>query len=385
MIAKIIEFSIRNKFLVLLLTGILIALGVWGTYNIRLDAIPDLSDVQVIIITEYPGQNPEVVDNQVTYPLTSALLSVPGAKAVRGYSMFELSFVYVLFDDNTDIYWARSRVLEYLNFARDRLPSGVQPKLGPDATGLGWVYQYVLYPGYYSPDHPKGLWHDAEQDKWYASADQAPKDRREHVVKVRAWEQPGKDPVTGKDLVSSGQDLASLRSLQDWYLRYPLSSVEGVSEVAPIGGFVKQYQIIVDPQKLQAYNLPLRDVMMAVQRSNNDVGGSVIELAENEYMVRSRAYVKGLEDLKKIPVGMGRAQSGVGDGMNAATPTAGAASKGTPILLGEIATVQIGGEMRRGVGELNGAGEAVGGVIISRFGENAFKVIQDAKAKLADL
>ena len=178
MIAKIIELSIRNKFLVLLLTGILIGLGVWGTYNIRLDAIPDLSDVQVIIITDYPGQNPEVVDQQVTYPLTSAMLSVPGATDVRGYSMFELSFVYVLFDDNTAIYWARSRVLEYLNVARDRLPAGVEPKLGPDATGLGWVYQYVLFPGYYSPDHPKGLWRDADKVRWYAKPEDAPADRR---------------------------------------------------------------------------------------------------------------------------------------------------------------------------------------------------------------
>ena len=387
MIAKIIEFSIRNKFLILLLTAIVTGLGVWGTYNIRLDAIPDLSDVQVIIVTEYPGQNPQVVDDQVTYPLTSALLSVPGAKDVRGYSMFELSFVYVLFDDNTDIYWARSRVLEYLNFARDRLPAGVQPKLGPDATGVGWVYQYVLFPGYYSKDHPKGLWHDAKQDKWYAKQDDTPADRREHVTKVRAWEKPGNDPITGTPLLSSGQDLASLRSLQDWYLRYPLSSVEGVSEVAPIGGFVKQYQVILDPQKLQAFNLPLRDVMMAIQRSNNDVGGSVIELAENEYMVRSRGYLKGIEDIKAIPVGMPKPMSsGGGDPMGGrGVARAGASARGTPVLLGDVANVTIGGEMRRGVGELNGTGEAVGGVIVSRFGENAFKVIQDAKAKLAEL
>ena len=357
MIARIIEFSIRNKFLVLLLTAIVTALGVWGTYNIRLDAIPDLSDVQVIIVTEYPGQNPQVVDDQVTYPLTSALLSVPGATDVRGYSMFELSFVYVLFDDSTDIYWARSRVLEYLNFARDRLPAGVQPKLGPDATGVGWVYQYVLYPGYYCPDHPK----------------------------ERGFEKPGNCPIDGKPLVSSGQDLASLRSLQDWYLRYPLSSVEGVSEVAPIGGFVKQYQVILDPQKLQAFNLPLRDVMMAIQRSNNDVGGSVVEMAENEYMVRSRGYLKGVEDLRKIPVGMPRS-AGQGAGAMGADAAASVASqRGTPILLGDVATIQIGGEMRRGVGELDGQGEAVGGVIISRFGENAFKVIQDARAKLFEL
>src|SRR5215217_9366595 len=179
MIARIIDFSVRNRFLVLLLTGMLIAGGVWSTYNIRLDAIPDLSDVQVIVVTDYAGQNPQVVDDQVTYPLTTAMLAVPGATVVRGYSMFELSFVYVLFDEGTDIYWARSRVLEYLNFTRDRLPKGVQPKLGPDATGLGWVYQYVLYPGHYSPDHPAGLWHDEKAGKWYAKPDEAPKDRRD--------------------------------------------------------------------------------------------------------------------------------------------------------------------------------------------------------------
>src|SRR5688500_10700872 len=354
MIQKIIQFSINNRLLIALLTLILTALGIWSAYNIRLDAIPDLSDVQVIIVTEYPGQNPEVVDDQVTYPLTTAMLSVPGSTVVRGYSMFELSFVYVLFDDNTDIYWARSRVLEYLNFARDRLPASVQPKLGPDATGVGWLYQYVLFPGYYSPDHPKGLWHDPKDDKWYENPEQAPKDRREHLAKVRAWEKPGNDPLTGKPLVASGQDLASLRSLQDWYLRYPLSSVEGVSEVPPIGGFVKQYQVILDPQKLQAFNLPLRDVMMAIQRSNNDVGGSVIELSENEYMVRSRGYIKGVEDLKKIPVGMPRPAAAGADGMRGGVAAgASAAARGTPVLLGDVANIVIGGEMRRGVGELN--------------------------------
>ena len=365
MIGKIIEFSIRNRFLVLLMTLVVTALGVWATFNIRLDAIPDLSDVQVIVVTEYPGQNPEVVDDQVTYPLTSALMSVPGATVVRGQSMFELSFVYVLFDDSTDIYWARSRVLEYLNFARDRLPKGVEPKLGPDATGVGWVYQYVLYPGYYSPDHPKGFWRDEQQDNWYAKKDDAPKDRREKLTKVRAFVEPGKDPLTGTALLPANQDLAQLRSLQDWYLRYPLTGVDGVSEVASIGGFVKQYQVIVDPQKLQAFRLPLKDVMMAIQRSNNDVGGSVVELSENEYMVRSRGYIKGLKDLEEVPVALG--------------------DKGTPVLLRDVATLQIGGEMRRGVGEYNGVGEAVGGVVVSRFGENAYKVIKDAKAKLFEL
>lgn len=366
MIAKVIEFSVRNRFLVLLLTLMLIAAGVWASYNIRLDAIPDLSDVQVIIVTEFPGQNPQVVEDQITYPLSSALLSVPGATVVRGYSMFELSFVYVLFDDATDLYWARSRVLEYLNFARDRLPKGVEPKLGPDATGLGWVYQYVLYPGYFSPDHPKGLWHDQQQDRWYARLKDAPADRRAQLKRVRGFEQPGNDPITGTPLAPSDQDLARLRSLQDWYLRFPLTAVEGVSEVASIGGFVKQYQVVLDPQELQAYGLSLNDIRAAIERSNNDVGGSVLELSEHEYMVRSRAYLKVLDDLRRVPVGA------VGDG-------------GTPIPLEAVATLQVGSEARRGIGELDGIGEAVGGVIISRFGENALKVIQDTKSKLAEL
>ncbi len=365
MIAKIIEISVRHRFLVLLLSGIVTLLGVWASFNIRLDAIPDLSDVQVIVVTDYPGQNPQVVDDQVTYPLASALLGVPGATDVRGFSMFELSFVYVIFDDSTDIYWARSRVLEYLNFARDRLPAGVQPKLGPDATGLGWVYQYVLYPGWYSPDYPDGIWHDKKTDKWYAKPDDAPQGVRSELTKVRAFEQPGKCPITGKDLVSANQDLSQLRSLQDWYLRYPLTSVEGVSEVATIGGFVKQYQVVLDPQRLQAFGLSVGDVMEKVQRSNNDVGGSVVEQAENELMVRSRAYLRGVSDIESISLKLG--------------------TEGTPVLLRDVASVQVGGEARRGVGELDGRGEAVGGIIVARFGENAFKVIADAKAKLGEL
>jgi Cu(I)/Ag(I) efflux system membrane protein CusA/SilA len=365
MIARLIEFSIRNRFLVLLVTAALVGAGLWSTFTVRLDAIPDLSDVQVIVTAEFPGQNPEVVDQQVTYPLASAMLSVPGATVVRGLSMFEQSFVYVLFEDGTDIYWARSRVLEYLNFARDRLPGGVEPKLGPDATGVGWVYQYTLYPGYYSPDHPKGLWRDPESDRWFAAPDEAPAPRRDALVRVRAWEQPGADPLSGTPLVSANQDLAQLRSLQDWYLRYPLASVEGVSEVAPIGGFVKQYQVLLDPQRLQAFGLALRDVADAIERSNNDVGGSVIELGETEYMVRSRAYLRGLDDLARVPVGLG-------DG-------------GTPVLLGDVATLQIGGQARRGLGEYNGVGEAVGGVVVARFGANAYKVIQDIKARLPAL
>lgn len=365
MIARIIELSVKNRVLVLLLTAALVGLGVWGVSSIRLDAIPDLSDVQVIVVTDYPGQNPEVVEDQVTYPLASAMLAVPGATVVRGFSMFELSFVYVLFADGTDIYWARSRVLEYLNFARDRLPEGVQPKLGPDATGVGWVLQYVLFPGWYCADHPQGLWQDADEQRWYATPDDAPEDRRDALARVRGFKEPGTCPLGGKPLLSSGQDLASLRGLQDWYLRYPLTAVPGVAEVASIGGFVKQYQVVLDPRRLQAFALPLGDVVTAIQRSNDDVGGSVVELAEHEYMVRSRAYVKGLDDLALVVVGTG--------------------TGGTAILLRDVAVLQVGGEARRGIGEYDGIGEAVGGVVISRFGENAFQVIQDAKKALAEL
>jgi len=365
MIARIIELSVHNRLMVLLLTLMLVGAGVWSIFHIRLDAIPDLSDVQVIVTTEFPGQNPEVVDQQVTYPLASAMLAVPGSTAVRGFSMFEQSFVYVLFEDGTDIYWARSRVLEYLNFARDRLPQGVEPKLGPDATGVGWVYQYVLYPGYYSPDNPRGFWHDEASGRWYSAPEQAPQDRRDKLVRVRAFEEAGTDPLTGRELVRAEFDLAELRSLQDWYLRYPLTSVEDVSEVASIGGFVKQYQVVLDPQRLQAYGLALRQIVEAIGRSNNDVGGSVVELSENEYMVRSRGYLRGLEDLARVPVGLGEG--------------------GTPVMLGDVATLQIGGEARRGVGELDGEGEAVGAIVVARFGANAFKVIGDVKAKLAEL
>ncbi|MDB5326892.1 MAG: cation efflux system inner rane protein [Phycisphaerales bacterium] len=365
MIARIIELSVRNRFMVLLLTAMLVAGGIWATLHISLDAVPDLSDVQVIVTTGYSGQAPNVVEDQVTYPLTTAMMGIPHAKVVRGISMFEQSFVYIIFDDGTDIYWARSRVLEYLNFVKDRLPGNVEPKLGADATGVGWVYQYVLYPGYYDARHPQGLWHDEQQDKWYADPMQAPADRHEALVKVRAFEKPGTSPLDGQPLVSSNQDLASLRSLQDWYLRYQLTAVPNVAEVAPIGGFVKQYQVVLKPERLLAYNLPVGTIMTAIQRSNNDVGGSVVEMSENEYMVRSRGYLKGLTDLANVPVGVG--------------------GGGTPIMLSDVATLQIAGEERRGIGEWNGEGEAVGGIVIARFGTNAYQVIHDAKAKLADL
>ncbi len=365
MIAKIIELSIKNKALVVILTALLVTLGIWGMLTIRLDAIPDLSDVQVIVITDYPGQAPDVVEDQVTYPLTTALLAVPGSVVVRGFSMYEVSMVYVLFEDGTDLYWARSRVLEYLNFARDRLPAGVEPKLGPDATSLGWVYQYILHPGHFCPKHPQGLWQDPREGRWYETRERAPLDRQPQTARVRSFVEPGKCPIDGEPLVAANFDLAQLRSLQDWYLRYELTAIDGVAEVAAFGGFVKEYQVTVEPEKLRAFGLPIKDVAMAIERSNQEVGGSVVEIAENEYMVRSRGYLRGLDDLGAVVVGVG--------------------SGGTAIHLRDVATLQIGGQARRGIGEWNGKGEAVGAVVIARSGENAYKVIGDVKERLADL
>jgi len=309
MIEKIIEFSVKNKFLVILGTLFVIFGGTYALLKTPLDAIPDLSDVQVIVFTEYPGQAPQVVEDQVTYPLTTAMLAVPFAKVVRGYSFFGLSFVYIIFEDGTDMYWARSRVLEYLNFVAGRLPRGVTPSLGPDATGVGWVYEYVL-----------------ESDR---------------------------------------HDLSQLRSIQDWFLRYELTSVPGVAEVASIGGFVKQYQVIVDPNRLVALNIPLQKVRTAIQRSNNDIGGKLIEMAETEFMVRGLGYIKGVQDLENIALGVD--------------------PRGTPILLRDVAVVKIGPELRRGLADSNGAGEAVGGIVIMRYGENALAVIQNVKKRLDQL
>jgi len=309
MIEKIITLSLKNKFLVILGTIFIILGGLYAMVKIPLDAIPDLSDVQVIIFTEYPGQAPQVVEDQVTYPLTTSMLSVPFAKVVRGYSFFGFSFIYIIFEDGTDMYWARSRVLEYLNFVSGRLPAGVNPQLGPDATGVGWVYEYVLQ--------------------------------------------------------SDNHDLSQLRSIQDWYLRYELTGVSGVAEVASIGGYVKQYQVIVDPNKLSAFNIPLQKVRRAIQRSNNDVGGKLIEMGETEFMVRGLGYIKSIQDLYDIPLGVNQ--------------------RGTPILLKNIATVKIGPELRRGIADFNGTGEAVGGVVIMRYGGNALETIKKVKQKLEEL
>ena len=311
MIAHVIDWSIRNRLLVILLTVMLTGWGLYAVKNTPLDAIPDLSDVQVIIKTTYPGQAPQVVEDQVTYPLTTAMLSVPRAVNVRGYSFFGDSFVYVIFEDGTDPYWARSRVLEYLSQVSSKLPANARPELGPDATGVGWVYEYALI------------------------------DR------------------------SGRHDLAQLRSLQDWFLKYELQTVPGVSEVATIGGMVKQYQVVLDPNKLRAYDLPLAKIHAAIQRGNQEVGGSVIELSEAEYMVRATGYIDELADLRHIPLGVNE--------------------RGIPILLKDVAEIRLGPQLRRGIAELDGEGEVVGGVIIMRYGENAQKTIERAKARLAEL
>jgi Cu(I)/Ag(I) efflux system membrane protein CusA/SilA len=311
MMAKLIRWSIANRFLVLLGTVMLTAWGIWSLSRTPLDAIPDLSDVQVIIRTSYPGQAPQIVENQVTYPLTTTMLSVPGAKTVRGYSFFGDSFVYVLFEDGTDPYWARSRVLEYLNQVQSRLPPQAKTALGPDATGVGWIYEYALV------------------------------DR------------------------SGKMDLSQLRALQDWFLKYELKAVPNVSEVASVGGMVRQYQIVLDPDKLRAYNIPHGKVIAAVQRANQETGGSVLELGEAEYMVRASGYLKSLDDFRKIPL----------------TTT----DAGVSVRLGDVARIQIGPEMRRGIAELNGEGEVAGGVVIMRSGKNALETIDAVKAKLEKL
>ena len=307
MLTKIIEASIRNKFVVILAVLFLIGWGIYSMLSIPIDAIPDLSDVQVIIYTEYPGQSPRIVEDQVTYPLTTAMVSVPGSKVVRGYSFFGYSLVYVIFEDGTDLYWARSRVLEYLNYAQKRLPSKVVPTLGPDATGVGWIYMYTLK--------------------------------------------------------SDTHSLQELRSYQDWYLKYGLTTVGGVAEVASIGGYVKQYQVTVDPTKLLAYKVPLNMIEMAIKNSNNDVGGEVIEMSEMEFMVRGLGYIKSIDDVKNIPIMLDK-------------------KSGTPVYVRDVADVAVGPMMRRGLSESNGEGEVVGGIIVMRYGQNALQVIENVKKKL---
>ena len=308
MLGRIIEWSARNTAIVLLATVFVVVAGIYAVLKTPLDALPDLSDAQVIVYTEYPGQAPQVVEDQVTYPLTTAMLGVPRSKVVRGFSFFGVSFVYVIFEDGTDVYWARSRVLEYLSFASGRLPKGITPALGPDATGVGWVFQYVVQ--------------------------------------------------------GARQTLAELRTLQDWFIRYQLTKASGVAEVASVGGFVQQYQVIVDPRKLQAYGIPLSTVSRVIGDSNRDVGGRVVEMTETEYMVRGKGYLRGIEDIENLVV---------------------KAEGGTPVLVRDVARVELGPDERRGVTELNGEGEVVAGIAIARYGQNALKVIENAKSKLREI
>lgn len=309
MLEKVIQWSIDNRFLVVLGTLALVAAGIFAVANTPLDAIPDLSDVQVIVYTEYPGQAPRIVEDQITYPLTTQMLAVPFAKVVRGYSFFGYSFVYIIFEDGTDMYWARSRVLEYLNFVSGRLPTGVTPRLGPDATGVGWAFMYGLK--------------------------------------------------------SDRHDLSELRSIQDWFLKYELTSVNGVAEVASIGGFVRQYQITLDPNKLRAYNIPVSKIREAVEMSNRDVGGRLLEVAEKEFMIRGLGYFESLEDIRDVALGVDDA--------------------GAPILLKDVARVGMGPEIRRGLADWNGEGEIVGGIVVVRYGADTQQVIRDVKTRLADV
>ena len=311
MIATIIRWSIHNRFFVILASLILIGAGLFSLKNTPVDALPDLSDVQVIIKTSYPGQAPQVVQDQVTYPLTTAMLSVPGAKTVRGFSFFGDSYVYVIFDESTDLYWARTRVLEYLSQVASSLPASAKPELGPDATGVGWVYIYALI------------------DK------------------------------TGQ------HDISQLRSLQDYFLKYELQTVAGVSEVSTIGGMVKQYQVRVDPDKLRAFGIPLAQITTAIKRGNQEIGASVIEMAEAEYMVRATGNLKNQTDIGNIPLGVN--------------------DNGVPLLLKDIAYIGVGPQMRRGIADLNGEGETVGGIVVMRFGENAQHTINGVKEKMAQL
>ncbi len=311
MIEKIIEYSAKNRFLTIIFVAFLAFWGYWAMKRTPLDAIPDLSDVQVIVYTDWDGRSPDLIEDQITYPIVTSMIAAPRVKYVRGQSMFGTSLVYVIFEDGTDIYWARSRVLEYLNEVSGKLPEGVNPTLGPDATGVGWVYEYALV------------------------------------------------DETGR------HDLADLRSFQDWYLRYWLESVPGVAEVASVGGFVKQYQVKIDPNKLIAYGIPINEVIEAVRSSNNDVGGRVVEFASTEYFVRGRGYIKSVEDIENIPVGTN--------------------GNGTPVFIRDVAYVELGPDMRRGLAELDGKGETVGGIVVMRYGENALEVIKDVKKKIDEI
>jgi len=399
MIDRIIEWSVRNRFFVLLMATAAALVGWWALKSTPVDAIPDLSDVQVIVFTDYPGQAPQVVEDQVTYPLSTAMLSVPFARDVRGYSFFGFSMIYVIFEDGTDLYWARSRVLEYLNVVQRRLPAGVAPQLGPDATGVGWIYEYTLADFTPRAEVLRAKL-DADGDLRVSEAELPAPDDGDHyseaalrglfaveaspssalgpaawieeslVYVIEAFDKGGDGRVDAAELGRAanfrGVGLAELRSLQDWYLRYDLMGIDGVAEVASVGGFVRQYQIEVDPEKLRAFRVSLQQVVRAVRDANLDAGGRLIEMAETEYMVRGQGYITSLEDIETIPVAIEAGQH-------------------APVLLSQVARVQMGPEVRRGLVDMNGDGEVVSGIVVLRFGENARAVIARVEERLAEL
>ena len=409
MIERLIDWSVHNRLMVVLLTALLTVGGIWALRTTPVDAIPDLSDVQVIVFTEYAGQGPEVVEDQVTYPLTTSMLSVPYAKTVRGYSFFGFSMVYVIFEEGTDLYWARSRVLEYLNFVQSRLPDGVSPELGPDATGVGWVYMYSLSDfgpraevlrqrldangdgvvedrelpaptvwleeggvGTFSDEHLAEIFGPPPPELFPDLRNAAARHWTEDSIKyvIDGFDRDGDSALSYSEFARAvrfeGLDLAQLRSLQDWFLRFELMSIEGVAEVAAVGGHVRQYQVEVDPERLRAYGVTLNTVRKAIQRSNSDVGGRLLEMGETEFMVRGKGYIASLDDLETIPVGVDRESH-------------------TPILLRQVARVQLGPEIRRGVVDMNGLGEVVTGVVVLRFGENALEVTERVEQRIEEL
>ncbi len=425
MIEAIIRASITNRGMVGILTVALVVAGLWAVGSMRVDAIPDLSDVQVIIRTEFPGQAPQLVEDQVTYPLTTAMLSVPAAKNVRGFSMFGSSFIYIIFEDGTDIYWARSRVLEQLSTVSAILPEGLAPELGPDATGVGWVYSYLLVTGRSCPDHPDGLWHNPDSDRWaenldampteereawvhhrafhdierryvdpeteksYAAPDLAPQGSRARLIELSSGHAFDRCPLDGTPLVEPDLSIADLRSIQDWYLRFELTTVPGVSEVATVGGMVRQYQIILDPVALRGFGIGIDQIKRAVKESNQDVGGRLLERAETEFMVRGLGYLGS-----RGPTVTDTAHSTATDPWHVTADRVirdlervvlRGNEAGVPVTLGDVAEIVIGPEIRRGIAEWGGRGETTGGIVVMRFGENALETIQKVRTRLAEL
>lgn len=369
MLRKIIELSVAHRGLVLLVAAAMFIIAAYAAFHSKLDAVPDLSDVQVLIFTNDQGQSPEVIQQQVTYPLETALISAPRVSAVRGESMFDYSLIHVVFKAGTNLYWARSRVLEYLNEAQNLLPANVHPELGPDATGVGWAYQYVLFPGWYCRHHPQGIWHDIKTNRWYAHRKEDFAARRGHWLErlkwVKGFTHAGFSPLSGEPLMPTNINLGELRSLQDWFVRFQIESTPGVAEVAPLGGFVREYQVVLDPVKMRSYHLRLSKLIAAIRAANSAVGGGVAEIGEFQYMVNSSAYITTLHQLGDVLVARGR--------------------RGEPIYLHDVAHLQFAGEQRQGLCEYNGHGEVVGGIVIVRSHGDTFRTILRVKRKITSI